>query len=236
MIKQISYTIIFLIFTLILFEFSNLDQWLQGYFFDNQLQVWLVDKDNSLLVFIFYSGFKKGLIVFAILLLLALINSSKLKLVQPYKRDLFVVLLSLIIVPVTINALKANTNVACPKQLAVYGGNYPSISLFESYPPEFHQLKRAKCFPAGHASGAFALMSLFFLFKIKKHRRMAILLAIAMGWTTGGYKMLIGDHFLSHTLVTMQTAWLLILTIRSTVYLVINYRTKYIVASNKHSI
>jgi membrane-associated PAP2 superfamily phosphatase len=44
--------------------------------------------------------------------------------------------------------------------------------------------------------------------------------ALTIGWGTGGYKMLIGDHFLSHTIVTMLIAWLLILTITTIIRLV----------------
>ncbi len=38
----------------------------------------------------------------------------------------------------------------------------------------------------------------------------ALYLAAATGWIMGAYKMLIGDHFLSHTIVTMLLAWLII--------------------------
>jgi membrane-associated PAP2 superfamily phosphatase len=34
----------------------------------------------------------------------------------------------------------------------------------------------------------------------------------------GGYKMIIGDHFLSHTVITMIFAWLIILIIVRGVY------------------
>ena len=38
------------------------------------------------------------------------------------------------------------------------------------------------------------------------------------GVITGGYKMLVGHHFLSHTLATMILAWLVILLIAKFVY------------------
>lgn len=38
-------------------------------------------------------------------------------------------------------------------------------------------------------------------------------MAMVIGWSMGSYKMLIGDHFLSHTVITMILAWLLILLI-----------------------
>ncbi len=36
-----------------------------------------------------------------------------------------------------------------------------------------------------------------------------------VGWSTAGYKMAIGDHFLGHGVVTMVLAWLIILIIVS---------------------
>jgi membrane-associated PAP2 superfamily phosphatase len=70
--------------------------------------------------------------------------------------------------------------------------------------------KRQRCFPAAHASGGFALLSLYFLFKKRRNRRLALGFALTLGWLMGGYKMVVGDHFISHTLITMELAWLLI--------------------------
>jgi membrane-associated PAP2 superfamily phosphatase len=36
---------------------------------------------------------------------------------------------------------------------------------------------------------------------------------MALAWSMGTYKMLIGDHFLSHTIVTMLLSWLIILMV-----------------------
>jgi membrane-associated PAP2 superfamily phosphatase len=52
-----------------------------------------------------------------------------------------------------------------------------------------------------------------FLFKQRRHRARAVYLALAAGWAMGGYKMLIGDHFLSHTIISMLLAWLLVNTV-----------------------
>lgn len=43
------------------------------------------------------------------------------------------------------------------------------------------------------------LLSLFFLFHSRRNRIRGLWFRIASGWITGGYKMVIGDHFLSHT-------------------------------------
>jgi len=211
--KQLILTSLSLVLTLCLFEVSDLDLVVQQYFYDAQQHLWMISKDNAVLDLIFYSGFKRVLIGIALSILIALIIFRDNAWIKSYKPGLLIVLLSLLVVPLVIGELKAVTNVACPKQLTIFGGNYPYISVFEHYPDNFEQVKPAKCFPAGHASGGFALMSLFFLFKRRRNRLLGLAVGISSGWATGGYKMLIGDHFLSHTIVTMLLAWLLIMII-----------------------
>lgn len=90
-----------------------------------------------------------------------------------------------------------------------------------SLPPRslnFVQTENIRCYHAGHASGGFALISLVFLFKSKRNKVIAAVSALAIGWSMGLYKMLIGDHFLSHTIVTMLLAWLTILIVVKCTY------------------
>ncbi|HBY85604.1 MAG TPA: PAP2 family protein, partial [Colwellia sp.] len=43
------------------------------------------------------------------------------------------------------------------------------------------------------------------------------------GWVMGGYKMAIGDHFLSHTLTTMTLSWLIICLITAIVFRTLHF-------------
>ena len=65
----------------------------------------------------------------------------------------------------------------------------------------------------------FALMSLYFLFKDFKNKILGLTFGILAGVLTGTYKILIGDHFVSHTLVTMLASWLIIVLIAKIVNL-----------------
>ncbi|MBL1320222.1 MAG: phosphatase PAP2 family protein [Methylophaga sp.] len=217
MIKSIVLTGILLVYVILLFDISNLDLLVQNYFYNSDLHQWILNDNDVVLDFIFYSGFKKALILFALSLLTALILFRKTTVIQHYKQGILIVLLSLILVPTTVGLLKSITNVPCPKHLVRYGGAYPYVKALKPMPSDFKREKQFKCFPAGHASGGFALMSLFFLFKTKRNQRLALASAISIGWITGGYKMLIGDHFLSHTIVTMLLAWIIILLITTTI-------------------
>jgi membrane-associated PAP2 superfamily phosphatase len=132
-------------------------------------------------------------------------------LVQINQQGLLIVCISTIVVPLVVAALKATTNIPCPNDISHYGGIYPYVTLLKAYPQSFHQVETIMCYPAGHASGGFAFLSLFFLFTTTKNKIIALSLAMIVGWTMGTYKMLIGDHFLSHTIVTMMLSWLIIL-------------------------
>ncbi|RWS48706.1 phosphoesterase [Arcobacter venerupis] len=211
--KQIVITAILLIAVIALFQFSNLDIFVQNFFYNFDTKNWLLQKEESILRFFLYDGIKVLLIIFAVAILFSLIFLRKKQFIQEYKKGLIIVLLSAIFVPSLIGTLKAVTNTPCPCDIVHFNGTYPDIKVFDSYPKDFVQTSKIKCWPAGHASGGFALMALFFLFKTVKNQKRALIGALIVGWSMGTYKMLLGDHFLSHTIITMLLAWLIILLI-----------------------
>ena len=210
--KQILFTALILTFTVVLFSSTDLDIPVQDLFYNFTTHTWILDSDLQPYRFIFYTGIKKLLIVFALSFLIALVFFRKKALIKKYKKGIIIVIFSAILVPAIVGGLKKSTNMPCPKNEMHYGGVYPKTAVWESYPKDV-KLKKIQCWPAGHASGGFALLSLFFLFKTRKNRFLALSVALGIGWSMGLYKMLIGDHFLSHTLITMELAWLIILSI-----------------------
>jgi len=216
--KQIIITTTLLIVTIIFFGLIPIDGFVEDKFYNPLTHSWILDRDLQPYKFIFYDGIKKLLILFALLFLGSLIFLRKNHIIKSYKRGIIVVLLSAIFVPLIVGGLKKVTNMPCPKNEISYGGVYPSTKVWESYPKEFKRCNKICCFPAGHASGGFALLSLFFLFKSRRNKILAIVGGLTIGWSMGLYKMLIGDHFLSHTVITMILAWLIILLIQKRVY------------------
>ena len=212
---QILLTTLLLIFTIIFFALTDIDITLQDSFFNTQTHTWILDRHAQPYQFIFYSGIKKLLIVIAVSFLIALVFFRKNETIKTYKKGILIVILSAILVPLIVGGLKRYTNMPCPKNEIHYGGEYPRTTVWQSYPENFKKSK-IKCWPAGHASGGFALMSLFFLLKKKKNKRIALVSALVIGWSMSLYKMLIGDHFLSHSIITMILAWLIILLIVKT--------------------
>ena len=211
--KHILITAILLISVIAIFQLCVLDIFIQSFFYNFDTKNWLIDKDEPILKFFFYDGIKNLLILFAVNILIFLIFLRKKELIQEYKKGLIIVLLSAIFVPVIIGSLKAISNTPCPCNIVNFNGTYPETKVFDSYPKGFIQTSKAKCWPAGHASGGFALMALFFLFKTPKNQKRALVVALVIAWSMGLYKMLLGDHFLSHTIITMIMAWLIILII-----------------------
>lgn len=226
--KNILITAIVLIMAVLFFGLSPADIWVQKHFYNLATHQWILDTNNTVLKFVFYDGIKRLLIVIAVLFLFVLILGWKKQLMRAYRRGLIIVVLSSIAVPLVVGSLKAVSNMPCPKSLDIFNGTYPHTCVWEKYATKDCHLEKQKCWPAGHASGGFALLSLIFLFHSRKNKIIAGSIAMLIGWSMGSYKMLIGDHFLSHTTITMILAWLLILLIARGVDWVIKKNLKVI--------
>lgn len=198
-----------LVGTILLFEFTNLDLWVQDHLYDFAAGHWLVDARAPVPRALFYNSPKYVLILLALGLLTFALGPARWRTRwQLERRRLWLVILTLGLVPLIIGQLKANTNVFCPAEIHRYGGDVAYIKAFERHPPELQPDRRGRCFPAGHASGGFALIGLAGLFATRRMQLTGILLSQTLGWWMGGYQMLKGAHYLSHTLVTMILAWI----------------------------
>lgn len=212
--KQIIITSFLLVAIILIFQFTNWDRNIQSYFYNFEYKTWIIDAKNPNLKFIFYDGFKNLFQIFAIFILVLVIFSlfKKVNIIEKYKKGLIILCLATILVP-SLALIKNITNMPCPRDTIEFGGQIPDIKILDSYPKDYVKEKRQRCWPAGHATMGFSLMALFFLFKKSKNQKIALVTAIIIGFLTGGYKILVGHHFLSHTLVTMILAWLVILII-----------------------
>lgn len=211
--KNIAVTVSILIGAVFFFGLSGTDIWVQSHFYNPLTHQWIVDTNNEVLKFIFYDGIKRLLILMAVLILFGSIAVWNRPFFEPYRRGVAIVLLASVLVPVIVGSLKAVTNMPCPKNIEIFGGAYPHTCVWEKYTARECHLEKQKCWPAGHASGGFALLALVFLFRSRKAKIAAASTAMFVGWSMGTYKMLIGDHFLSHSILTMILAWLIILFI-----------------------
>lgn len=106
-----------------------------------------------------------------------------------------------------IGLLKSFSPHACPWHLEAYGGTETHFALFAAGTAD----TVGGCFPAGHASAGFSLMSLYLVARLAGFRYAygywiaAFLLGFLMGWV----QMMRGAHFLSHTLWSAWWVWLI---------------------------
>ncbi len=202
-----------LLLTLLISETTSVDLWLQDHFFDFQTQSWLIWKENYWLQLIFYSGAKKVIVAVGCGLLILWLLSWKKSALIPHRRPIGLLLLALIFVPATIAGLKNLTNIHCPWSIHRYGGSVPYIKLFEPYPTEFKSERPGKCFPAGHPSGGFAFLMLFYLFSSRSAQWLGLSFGLSLGWIMGIYQMLKGAHYFSHVVISMLLAWIIVTVI-----------------------
>lgn len=200
-----------LVLTVALFDMTRIDLRLQDRFYD-PVRGWRIDRDARLPKLIFYEIPKVILGVIIVVLLACIASPAALAGYLPLsRRNAGFLLTCVVVVPITAWFLKKMTGVFYPYKVDRYGGKQPYRTLLESI-PRVAGRERGKGFPAAHCSGAFALMALFFVMP-GPARWVGLGLGLAAGWTVGIYQMLKGAHYLSHTVVTMFLAWMIILIV-----------------------
>ncbi len=211
-----SVFISFLVFLAV--EFTGTDLWVQDHFYHFQSQTWLVDADSSIPKLLFYTGPKTLIWLLAIVLIAAASFYPKFQRLFPRipfaRRDMWIVIATLATAPALVAVGKATTNTFTPAQIRRYGGQVPYVKVIEHYPTNDHPAKRGRAFPAGHASGGFALLSLAGLAATRRGRKIGIAIGFTAGTAMGAYQMFKGAHYLSHTLVTAVFCWIVFLTWR----------------------
>jgi membrane-associated PAP2 superfamily phosphatase len=200
---------------LALFEFTGLDLALQDQFYDFVHQRWLVDANDAMGRLVFYNGPKAIIILLAISgLTLALGPHGWRDKMRFARRDVWVALLTLVTVPALAGFGKNTTNTFCPSEIRRYGGDVAYVKLCSPYPADDTPDRKGHCFPGGHASGGFALLGLMWLRRTRTWKYGGLALGLGVGWWMGGYQMLKGAHYLSHTVTTMLLAWIVLLAWR----------------------
>lgn len=209
-------TLVLLAGVFALFQFTNLDVWVQDHCYDFTNHRWRVAKQDVLPRVIFYTGPKVVMGITGGLLIAWLLFPVRwrpkwlrqFELPWP-KRRLWLVLFCLAIVPATIGLMKRRSDLYCPWSIDRYGGDRPHLHFFDALPADYPP-DCGRCFPAGHASGGFALLGLYHLSNSRRSRWLGFAIGMTAGGLMGGYQMLKGAHFLSHTVVTMLIACIVV--------------------------
>lgn len=192
---------------LLLQEFSPVDFWLARLVFDPAsghfpLQhYWLFEM-------LLHDGIKRVLLVVGVGILLRTVWVVIKK--KPDRMRWLYLTVSLIVTPTLIAWMKSRSLQACPWDLKVYGGTLLYHGLFD-----LKGVSGYGCFPAGHASGGYALLAFYFFWRDSSLRlaRAGLWAGLLLGSLMGVSQMVRGAHFLSHTLWTLWLVWLMLLVL-----------------------
>ena len=181
---------------------TGIDFFIQRHWYDAVHGVWALDSSaHQAWRWLFYDGMKRGVALIgissAVLACIGLFSGRR-----AWVRAGLLMALSCAATPLLVSVLKALTGVYCPRELAEFGGQAP----YRPLSMIFSGVSGGRCFPGGHASGGFALTMLFFCLSGRRARA-ALAAALAAGWIMGLYQMMRGEHFLSHTVMSMLLAW-----------------------------
>lgn len=203
--RAILVTMALFILNLLVLQYTNFDLFVQDYAYNFETGKWLLEDVHAHYGWLLYTGIKVGLVVFAILLisLLALSYKASFAFLKQFRRALACVLISMMVCPLLIGMGKQVSNVYCPYEIERYGGSMPYVKPLSPYPASFKQEHRGMGFPAGHAAGGFALLSLFF---VSRDRKIQLLLGgagLSVGVFMGVYQILRGQHYIGDTMVTV---------------------------------
>ena len=200
------------------FETTGLDLWVQDQFYDFSTRAWMVDQNAPMPRMWFYTGPRTLIWMLAIALLVLACVPTAWRAKLPFRnlenRDLWIVIGTLAIAPLLAATGKATTNVFTPHETRRYDGFAPYVKVIESYPDGDRPVKRGRGFPAGHASGGFALMALAGFAKSRRGRWLGVAIGLGTGSAMGIYQMLKGAHYLSHTVVSALLCWIVFLVLR----------------------
>lgn len=186
-------------------QYAGVDEWLIRPFYNASTHDWHYD-GNWWIAGLIHKGGRDLIAVLLSSLFIAIIASFYRKALAPYRRDLTYLLVAALSGILIVAILKSTTHIYIPSELTVFGGTMPHIRLFDSVPPG---LPIGHAFPAGHSSGAFALIGAYFLFTIRgsRWRFPALGACLALGFTFGIAQQIRGKHFFSHDLFSLAICW-----------------------------
>lgn len=191
---------------LFILDYVGIDLWLADIFFQLEGMSWSL-KHHWITENLLHEG-GRVLNYFGVLFVLLLTVYWHVKKENPIKTQAsYRLVISLLLSFSLVNYLKSITNIDCPWDLLMYGGDMPYVHLFADKPD---QLSLSRCFPAGHASAGYAWIALYYFFRSVNPRwKVAgLMTGIMLGLVFGFAQQLRGAHFLSHDLTTFVICWM----------------------------
>ena len=193
--------------------------WLETTDIDRSIASWFFDpatggfplRYNAFLEVVLHHWAKYVVVLIACLAIAAFLLSFVVTPLEPQRRLLLFLALSLALAPAAVGTIKSVSNKHCPWDLEEFGGFVRYTRLLEPTPPGF---KPGHCFPDAHASAGYALMAFYFVGRARRQPLLAwagLATGLVAGSVLGFGRMLQGAHFLTHTLWAGLVCWVIIL-------------------------
>lgn len=195
-------------------QLGALDIWLSDQAYDFELGTWAIDHVDSIWRPFLYEGPKVLIIVLGLALLTSIVRPTWLVKLRLSRREAVFLFLCLATVPAVVGQVRYHSGVSCPRALQRYGGDIEDHYGHVEVSRWLQEARPGGCWPSGHASGGFALLSLAFLSRTRRTRFQFAALGLGAGGAMGVYQILRGAHFASHIVITMLVALLLIKGLR----------------------
>lgn len=188
---------------LLLWDFSGADQVVTGWFGNAQGFAW---RNSFWATTVGHEGGR--LLAWALLLTLVVqvVRAGTTQPGQPKRRErvfgLLVTLLCLLVVP----TIKRFSSTSCPWDMVAYGGTAQALSHWAWGVADGGP---GHCFPSGHAVGAFAFFSLYFLWRPHQPARARgwLWAVLVMGFLFGLAQLVRGAHHASHSAWSAWVCW-----------------------------
>jgi len=130
---------------------------------------------------------------------------------QNYYNAMLWAALSVLVLALLISVVKHFSHSYCPWDLARYGADKQMVTPFAWLFDKAFSDVTVNCFPAGHASAAYAWFPVYFVldrYRPKAAKKILVLI-IGAGIVFGMTQQLRGAHFLSHDVTTAAICWFL---------------------------
>jgi membrane-associated PAP2 superfamily phosphatase len=189
---------------LTLLEFTHIDLFLADHWYALEGGEWAWRNSWIAYDLIHHHGKQLIITVGVVVISLALL-SFRIQRLRRWRQPLFYIFICMSVLPALIAFSKRFSPVPCPWDLERYGGELVYQRTFD-YVLGANEL--GHCFPAGHASGGFALIAIYFA-ALPFARRPAwfLLPGLVVGTVFALGQQARGAHFVSHDLWSLSLVW-----------------------------
>lgn len=228
---SLSISLLLAILTFVAFDQTDLDEAISNLFFDPASQTFVLEHSALFervthqwaksIPSLFTAAAITGLVLAGVWALLKqpaarrlhdLTHTTRLapllSLSQRHARDCLYFLCAFAFSATAVHYFKSHTSVYCPVETTLYGGTQPHFLWFNNF-NLLHKPGAGRCWPGGHASGAFSLMALYFIARHHqwRHARKVLVMTLTLGMLFGSTRVLQGWHYMSHTFWAGLVVW-----------------------------